>query len=444
MTSAPSNACLAVVPIRSFSDAKSRLAPALNASERRELTVELAERVIGALGSVECRVLTNDPEVASWADGLGIAVLSAAEPGLNAAAAAALDHARSGGFRSVAIIHADLARPNGLASALASALVGAPLDGSVVIVPDRHGDGTNVLIVPTSSRFEFAYGPGSFARHRAEAELHSLTVVTPSGHDALGLDIDTPDDLVEHRQLATPACALAIAAHPDDVEFCAGATLARWASLGCTIHHLICTDGSKGTWDAHADLDALVMRRRREQADAAKRLGATGEVVWLGAVDGELESNRANVSAMAREIRRLRPDVVLAHDPWKRYRLHPDHRNAGFLALDAVVAARDPHFFPEHGLAPHRPTSLLLFEADEPNHLEPATEAAVLAKLDALEAHESQLETTHFYGLESIDEHAQALESFRRRERSKLAGAARSFGASGSVIGEAFHLIDDL
>ena len=79
MTSAPSNACLAVVPIRSFSDAKSRLAPALNASERRELTVELAERVIGALGSVECRVLTNDPEVASWADGLGIAVLSPAE-----------------------------------------------------------------------------------------------------------------------------------------------------------------------------------------------------------------------------------------------------------------------------------------------------------------------------------------------------------------------------
>ena len=51
---------------------------------------------------------------------------------------------------------------------------------------------------------------------------------------------------------------------------------------------------------------------------------------------------------MAYWIRRLRPDVVLGHDPWKRYRLHPDHRNAGWLTVDGVVAARDPHFYPEH------------------------------------------------------------------------------------------------
>ena len=69
-------------------------------------------------------------------------------------------------------------------------------------------------------------------------------------------------------------------------------------------------------------------------------------------------------------IRELRPDVVLGHDPWKRYRLHPDHRNAGLLVCDAIVAARDPHFLPEHGLAPHRPSALLLWEADEPNHVE--------------------------------------------------------------------------
>ena len=63
---------------------------------------------------------------------------------------------------------------------------------------------------------------------------------------------------------------------------------------------------------------------------------------------------------------------MLGHDPWRRYRLHPDHRAAGFLTLDALVAARDPHFFADLGLPPHRPDALLLFEADLPNHVEDA------------------------------------------------------------------------
>src|SRR3546814_4905120 len=69
-------------------------------------------------------------------------------------------------------------------------------------------------------------------------------------------------------------------------------------------------------------------------------------------------------------IRLLRPTVVLGHDPWKRYRLHPDHCHAGLLAVEGIVAARDPHFFPEQSLPHHRPDALLLFEADEPDHLE--------------------------------------------------------------------------
>lgn len=440
MSSTPSNTCLAVVPIRSFDDAKSRLTPMLDGPARRSLTIELAAGVLAALGDVACRVATNDPEVVAWAGGLGVSVVSPTEPGLNAAATAGLEVARREGFATVAIIHADLARPARLGAVLESVDAGR----GVVIVPDRHGDGTNVLVVPAGASFEFAYGPGSFGQHRTEAGRHSLAIDIPEGFDELGLDIDTPDDLVDHRLLATPSSALAIAAHPDDVEFCAGATLARWASEGCTVHHLICTDGSKGTWDANADLDALVTRRRSEQAEAARRLGALGEVVWLGAIDGELQATRANVSAAACEIRRLRPEVVLAHDPWKRYRLHPDHRTAGFLVLDAVVAARDPHFFPEHGLAPHRPGAVLLFEADEPNHLEPATEPAVSAKLAALEAHESQLETTHFYRLETGSDPVDPTDLFRRRERDKLADAARACGTSARVIGESFRLIDDL
>ncbi len=201
---------------------------------------------------------------------------------------------------------------------------------------------------------------------------------------------------VPSLDLPVPARALAVGAHPDDVEFGAGATLAKWAAAGCEVSLLVCTDGSKGSWDPDADLAELLATRQSEAADAADALGATGEVRFLGSVDGELENDRATRSAVARTIRELRPDVLVGHDPWKRYRLHPDHRAAGFLTCDALVAARDPHFFAEHGIAHHRPSALLLFEADEPDHAEAVTEAHVAAKLTALEAHRSQYESTMF------------------------------------------------
>ena len=99
-------------------------------------------------------------------------------------------------------------------------------------------------------------------------------------------------------------------------------------------------------------------------------------------------------SAVTKVIRELRPQVVLGHDPWKRYRLHPDHRHAGFLAVDGVVAARNPFFFPEHGLEPHRPEVLLLFEADEHDHAEDV-DGWGEAKAAALLEHKSQFLTTH-------------------------------------------------
>ena len=120
-------------------------------------------------------------------------------------------------------------------------------------------------------------------------------------------------------------------------------------------------------------------------------------MVFLGHVDGELDSNLVVRGEVARVIRELRPEVVLGHDPWKRYRLHPDHRHAGLLACEGIVAARDPHFYREHGLAAHRPSTLLLFEADEPDHVEDVSGhdgRYVDRKLDALEAHISQFEST--------------------------------------------------
>ena len=122
--------------------------------------------------------------------------------------------------------------------------------------------------------------------------------------------------------------------------------------------------------------------RQIEQREAAAILAGAGaansasgdasDVTFLDWVDGELEAGMEQRRQVCRVIRTVRPEVVLGHDPWRRYRLHPDHRNAGWLLTDGVVAARDPKFFPELSEAPHRPRSMLLWEADEPNHVENA------------------------------------------------------------------------
>ena len=238
--------------------------------------------------------------------------------------------------------------------------------------------------------------------------------------------------------LPTPAVALAIGAHPDDVEFGCGGTLAKWAIAGTVVHHLVCTDGSKGTWDANADTVALVTRRQDEQRAAAAALGATGTVSFLGHVDGDLEHSRAVVDSIALAIRRIRPDVVLSHDPWKRYRLHPDHRNTGLNVCDAIVAARDPHFLrhhmTDHGVTHHRPDALLLWEADEPNHVEDVTQM-IDTKLAALECHASQFEST----MKAIDE--DGLVVFRERIRTRLSDLGRPHGVAAAEI---FHLMDRL
>jgi LmbE family N-acetylglucosaminyl deacetylase len=228
--------------------------------------------------------------------------------------------------------------------------------------------------------------------------------------------------------LPTPGRALAIGAHPDDVEFGCGATLAKWAAAGCVVHHLILTDGSKGSWDPDDDLDALVARRVDEQRDAASALGATGEVVMLGRTDGDLEADRETRAEVARVIRELRPDVVLGHDPWKRYRLHPDHRAAGWLTVDGVVAARDPHFFPEQGLDHHRPSCVLLFEADEPDHAEDVTGFGQ-AKVDALLRHRSQFRSTMGIATEGAVPHDDPeLVAFRDRVLGELVDDGRAVG----------------
>jgi LmbE family N-acetylglucosaminyl deacetylase len=238
--------------------------------------------------------------------------------------------------------------------------------------------------------------------------------------------------------LATPRVALAVGAHPDDIEFGCGATLAKWSAAGCRVHHLVLTDGSKGTWDASVDIGELIAVRREEQLEAARLVGG-GEVTFLGAVDGELDSGIEIRKSVCEVIRRVRPDVLLGHDPWRRYRLHPDHRHAGWLVTDGLVAARDQTFFPDTGAA-HRPRHLLLWEADVPNHVEDV-DGHLADKLAALMAHRSQhVSTMGIGGLVAggTDMETEA-DAFADRVRAQLA----AHGAIADVaLGEAFHHID--
>ncbi|MEN8041079.1 MAG: PIG-L family deacetylase [Actinomycetota bacterium] len=197
----------------------------------------------------------------------------------------------------------------------------------------------------------------------------------------------------ESAPLAVPNRVLTIGAHPDDAEFGAGATLARWAAEGAAITMLVVTDGSKGSWQPGADPDSLAQRRVEEQTRAAEALGVT-HTLHLGYVDGELEYTMDLRRQLAEQIRRSRPDVVLTHDPWQRYQLHPDHRATGFAAVDAVVAAREPLMYREMELDAHRPSAVLLWSADEPDHLEPVLPKWFERKVAALLCHSSQSSTT--------------------------------------------------
>jgi LmbE family N-acetylglucosaminyl deacetylase len=246
-----------------------------------------------------------------------------------------------------------------------------------------------------------------------------------------------PVNDVAWDDLPVPEVALAVGAHPDDVEFGCGATLAKWAAGGSRIHHLICTDGSKGSWEPSDDPAALVARRQAEQRSASVALGGTGDVTFLGWPDGELEAGLRQRGQVAAAIRRVRPTVILGHDPWKRWRLHPDHRAAGFLVTDGIVAARDPHFFPELPDPPHRPQTLLLWEADEVDHIEDVSGFGS-KKAEALLAHRSQWRST--MGIADPDDETQ-IERFRLwvLDHLKTSGLPRHVAQ-----GEGFKRVNDL
>lgn len=175
-----------LVPVKSFATAKVRLAPALAPDERAALAKAMAERVLTARRRLPAAVVCDDVEVADWARRQGVLVVWEPGQGLNGAVEAGVARLASLGVEKVIVAHADLP----LASDLTWV---ADFDG-VTLVPDRFDDGTNVACVPADGRFRFSYGPGSFARHVAEAERLGLELRVVH-EPTLGWDIDVPSDL---------------------------------------------------------------------------------------------------------------------------------------------------------------------------------------------------------------------------------------------------------
>jgi 2-phospho-L-lactate guanylyltransferase len=180
-----------VIPVKSFDLAKGRLAEALDPEERAELARSMAAGVVVAAAPLPTFVVCGSEPVAAWAAEVGADVIRFDRPGLNPAVAHAARVLAGRGFRRMIVAHGDLP----LARTLAWV---AEFDG-VTIVPDRRGEGTNVMAVPLGVEFDFHYGVGSAGLHRAEAERRGLNHRTVPD-DQLGWDVDTPDDLADLRR----------------------------------------------------------------------------------------------------------------------------------------------------------------------------------------------------------------------------------------------------
>jgi 2-phospho-L-lactate guanylyltransferase len=185
-----------LVPVKAFTRAKRRLHHAMNGDQRAELARAMANRVVRAAFPLPVAVVCDDRAVAEWARDLGALVVWEPGRGLNGAVEAGVDHLRSAGVVEVVVAHADLPRAQGLAAVESG--------GGVTLVPDRYGNGTNVMALPTQVGFQFSYGPGSYARHRSEAQRLGLPVRVLDRPD-LAWDIDEPADVVPVAALGVPA-----------------------------------------------------------------------------------------------------------------------------------------------------------------------------------------------------------------------------------------------
>lgn len=202
----------------------------------------------------------------------------------------------------------------------------------------------------------------------------------------------------EPEEWAEPQTILVVLAHPDDPEFFCGATIARWVSMGHTVHYCLLTRGDKGVRDQAADAGLLARTREVEQRNAADVLGV-GQLTFLNFEDGYLQADLAARKEVTRAIRKFRPDVVMSCDPTYIFGEnninHPDHRAAGQIVVDAIFpAVGNPMYFPEliadEGLEPVSVKELWLSVTGSPNTTVDVTPYWE-KKIQALHCHETQI-----------------------------------------------------
>jgi LmbE family N-acetylglucosaminyl deacetylase len=196
-----------------------------------------------------------------------------------------------------------------------------------------------------------------------------------------------------------PKIVLGVAAHPDDLDFGASGSLAKYAAAGAQVYYLLLTDGGKGSADRSISTEELIKIRQTEQTAAVKAIGGAG-VEFLAYPDGMLEVTMDVKRDIVKAIRTLKPDVVVTMDPSVLFSAergfinHPDHRAAGQATLDAVFPlARDHLSFPElykAGYEPHKVSTVLLVNFTHSNYYEDITNT-LDTKFAALAAHVSQI-----------------------------------------------------
>ena len=201
-----------------------------------------------------------------------------------------------------------------------------------------------------------------------------------------------PDD-----RLPTPDRVLVVAAHPDDIEFGAAGTVARWVNEGATVRYLLVTRGDKGSDDPGMDPAELVRVREGEQRAAAAEIGVAG-VEFLDESDGRVEPTLDLRERITRAVRMHRPEVVMTHDPTvlfvnNEWVNHPDHRAVGQATVDAVFpTARDPLNLPHQltdAIGPWKVAELFLWSTNDANQLVDIGET-LDRKIEALRHHASQ------------------------------------------------------
>ena len=192
-----------IVPVRGFDDAKSRLSSVLNPSQRRALAQNCARGVLTRTSLCSRFVVCDNEEVAQWAVSCDAIPIRVTSQGLNASLTESIPMISNHSPIDLFLIsHADLPLSAPLDQLITTLLTNED-EPSIVICPDRHRDGTNVLGIPASlmNNWRFQYGSGSFALHVEQAKATGLPIrVIDDPH--LGLDLDTADDL-QHPDLIT-------------------------------------------------------------------------------------------------------------------------------------------------------------------------------------------------------------------------------------------------